>query len=152
MNNHKDPHRLWCHLARLQALCSEQYPSPWVCLRRNGHSLRPVSACLKACSKLGLASDEQCVTSKDGSIAAILEEIAYAVLSVAWRMQGGHLDVLANSEGLFMRRGLVDMGTVFATNDGHVILCTLSRSAKHCPVEEDPAYNIRVATSMISVT
>lgn len=76
-----------------------------------------------------LTSDEEGVAGKHSTIVAVLKEIAYAVLSVAWCMECCDLDVLANVEGLLVCWRRVHECTVLAANDWHIVFCVLLRSA-----------------------
>lgn len=69
-------------------------------------------------SILNLTANEKRVTSEYSTIITILEQEADAVLSVAWRMKGLHLDILSNGESLAVAGCRGDLFAVFATNYG----------------------------------
>jgi hypothetical protein len=65
-----------------------------------------------------LTANEQSVAGEDSTVVSIFEEEADAVLGMARRVQGFHLDVLADREGLAVSGSLVDLVAVLAANDG----------------------------------
>lgn len=64
-----------------------------------------------------ITANEQSVASEDSPVVSVFEEEANAVLGVARRVEGLHLDVLANREGLAMSGSLVDFFAVLAADD-----------------------------------
>lgn len=66
-----------------------------------------------------LTTNEHRITSEDRSVITILEEVADAVLSVAWRMQSLDLNAITNGECVAMAGRLRHFGTVLAAYDGH---------------------------------
>jgi hypothetical protein len=67
---------------------------------------------------VNITANEQSIAGEDSTVVSIFEEEADAVLGVARRVQGFHLDVLADREGLAMSGSLVDLVAVLAANDG----------------------------------
>jgi hypothetical protein len=65
-----------------------------------------------------ITTNEQSVAGEDSTVVSIFEEEADAVLGVARRVQGFHLDVLADREGLAVSGSLVDLVAVLAADDG----------------------------------
>ena len=63
------------------------------------------------------ATDEKGVAGKDRSIIAVFEEIAYAVLSMAWCVESFHLDAFADGKSLTMTWCLGHLCTILATNN-----------------------------------
>lgn len=66
-----------------------------------------------------LTADEQGITSKYSSVAAIFKKIADAVLRMARRMQCLHLDAVSNGECLAMARSFGDLVAVLTAYDRH---------------------------------
>lgn len=73
----------------------------------------------RAFEEAATSADEQGVSGKDGSLAGfgVLEEIAYAVLSMTGRVQSTNRE-RAERECTVVRGSLCDRGTVFTANDG----------------------------------
>ena len=65
-----------------------------------------------------ITANEQSVAGEDSTVVSIFEEEADAILGVARRVKGLHLDVLANRKGLAVSGSLVDLVAVLAANDG----------------------------------
>lgn len=65
------------------------------------------------------STNEQGVASKDGSLVAVLEQVADAVLSMAGGVQSFDLDTRADREGLAVGWGLCDLGAVLASDHRH---------------------------------
>jgi hypothetical protein len=61
-------------------------------------------------------SSEKSVACENGTLASILQKIAYAVLRMAWRMERFHSDTLADFPCLDMGRCLCDRLTIFAAD------------------------------------
>ena len=71
-----------------------------------------------ALEEASTSSDEQSISGEDGLVLAILEQVANAVLSVAWRVQSLDLDVLPDCEAFSVLGRLGHLVTVFTTDDG----------------------------------
>jgi hypothetical protein len=67
---------------------------------------------------VNITANEQSVTSENSPVVSVFEEEADAVLGVARRVKGLHLDVLADREGLAVSGSLVDLVAVLAADDG----------------------------------
>ena len=63
-------------------------------------------------------ANEQGVTSEDCTVVAIFEQIANAVLRVAWSVKSLDLDAIANGERLAMARCLGDFIAIPTADDG----------------------------------
>jgi hypothetical protein len=50
----------------------------------------------RALEKATAAADEESVASEDGTLIAILEEVANAILGVTWRVKSFHFDAIAD--------------------------------------------------------
>jgi hypothetical protein len=86
-------------------------------------------------------ADEQSVASENSPVISVFEEEANAVLGMARRVKGLHLDVLANRKGFAMSGSLVDFVAVLTADDGErvaledlcvsasMIMVAVSRSA-----------------------
>lgn len=78
---------------------------------------------MKSCKSLRVVihtTDEQSVSSEDSSLVTVFEEIAYAVLGMAWGVK--RLDVnIADFECLAMAWSLRDFVAVLAANDGYLV-------------------------------
>lgn len=62
------------------------------------------------------SANEQGVAGEDGSLVAVLEQVADAVLGMAGSVQSFDLDTRADREGLAVGRGLCDLGAVLASD------------------------------------
>jgi hypothetical protein len=93
-------------------------PSPRRCLRRIVRSLCLISIAIYKIALVVLTANEQSVAGEDSTVVSIFEEEADAVLGMARRVQGFHLDVLADREGLAVSGSLVDLVAVLAADDG----------------------------------
>lgn len=73
-----------------------------------------------ALEELAAPADEQSVSSEDHTLIAglVLHKVADTVLSVAWRVQSGDVDVFANLELALVGRCLGYSFTIFAAYDG----------------------------------
>ena len=82
-------------------------------------------------SALKLTTDEQRVTSEDRSIIAILEQVAYTILCVAWCVKSLDFDPVAYIERFAVARCFRHFGTVFAADDWYRVCFELpSKSAR----------------------
>lgn len=66
-------------------------------------------------------ANEQSVAGEYGSVVAVFEQIADAVLCMTRSMQSLNCDALSYSEGLAMTRSLGDLITVLAADDGELV-------------------------------
>lgn len=74
-----------------------------------------------------LAANEKSVSSEDGLVVAVFEQVANTVLGVAWSMQSLDLDV-TNVEGLAMCGCFCDFAAVLSTDDGERVCFELVNS------------------------
>lgn len=90
------------------------------------------------CKKL--AANEKSVSSEDGLVVSIFEQVADTVLGVAWGMQSLDLDV-TNSEGLAMCGCLCDFAAVLSTDDGERVCFELVKSQCCSSSDEKRSHN-----------
>jgi hypothetical protein len=72
-----------------------------------------------------ITSDEESVAGEDGSVVTILEEVADAVLRVAWRVESGDFDAAYRKGRIVCWRG-GHLRTILAANDRQWELFELS--------------------------
>jgi len=119
-------------------------------VRKRGESLvqRLVHLLGVAFEEAATTANEQSVTSENSTVVSVFEEEANAILGVARRVEGLHLDVLANREGVAMSGSLVDLVAVFAADDGKRValedLC-VSASVVMVVVSVDDVYQLDTA-------
>lgn len=89
---------------------------------------RLLVSCLQRCYFYQLAANKESVSSEDGLVVAVFEQVANAVLGVAWSVQSLDLDV-TNAEGLAMRRCLCDFAAVLSTDDGERVCFELGQES-----------------------
>ena len=74
------------------------------------------------------STNEERVASEDGTVVSILEEIADAILGVAWSVESPHLDALTNGESRSIGWRVCDFRTVLSGDDGKFVVLKLSNS------------------------
>lgn len=78
----------------------------------------------RALEKAAAPANEERVPRKHGALVGVgvLEEVADAVLRVAWRVQGADGDAGAEGEGRVVRRGGRDGSAVLTADDGELVV------------------------------
>lgn len=86
-----------------------------------------LASCLLRSDVWKLTADEESVSGEDGLVIAIFEQVANAILGVAWGVESLDLDV-TNVEGLTMCGRLGDFAAVLSADDGERICFELGKS------------------------